>query len=177
MAYYYTQTTLFALPIYILASNQGLMYVSTDEQTDEQFFSYIKTKFNLEQAECERAVEQLEPYVKQLKQFELGQPIDHSQLSYDLRGTMFQKSVWEALLTIPYGETTTYGAIASQIGNVKAVRAVGRAIGANPILLFVPCHRVIGKDGSLTGFSSGLALKAQWLDFENKHRLKGTNDC
>jgi len=81
-------------------------------------------------------------------------------------GTPFQLSVWGALETIPYGTTTTYGAIATQVGNPKASRAVGLANNRNPIALFIPCHRVIGADGSLTGYGGGLPLKESLLALE-----------
>ena len=84
-----------------------------------------------------------------------------------LHGTPFQQSVWQALLEIPFGETVSYSTIAERIGNPKAVRAVGTAIGANPMLIIVPCHRVIGKNGSLTGFRGGLEMKAHLLNLES----------
>jgi len=82
------------------------------------------------------------------------------------RGTEFQRRVWSTLLTIPYGETRTYGQIAEQIGNPTAVRAVGAANGRNPISIIAPCHRVIGMNGNLTGFGGGLDAKA--MEFESK---------
>lgn len=81
-------------------------------------------------------------------------------------GTVFELAVWQALQKIPYGQTRCYSDIAAAIGRPTAVRAVGRAIGKNPILLFIPCHRVLGKDGSLTGFSAGLDLKRFLLKLE-----------
>jgi methylated-DNA-[protein]-cysteine S-methyltransferase len=86
----------------------------------------------------------------------------------DLKGTDFQKKVWAALLTIPFGETRTYGQIAKQIHQPKAVRAVGAANGRNPISIIAPCHRVIGSTGQLTGFAGGLKTKAQLLAFEER---------
>lgn len=83
-------------------------------------------------------------------------------LPLDLRGTPFQKEVWRALLGIPFGARTSYGAIAAEIGRPTAVRAVGGAIGRNPLLFVVPCHRVVAKNGALTGFSAGMGHK-QWL--------------
>ncbi len=85
----------------------------------------------------------------------------------DLRGTPFQRLVWEALLTIPYGETRAYSAIAAQIGRPRAIRAVGRAVGSNPISLIVPCHRVIGRNGELVGYGGGLKLKQALLALEH----------
>jgi len=82
------------------------------------------------------------------------------------RGTAFEQAVWNALLDIPYGKTSTYGAIANQIGNPKAVRAVGGAIGRNPLSIVVPCHRVIGASGKLTGYAGGLDRKVFLLRHE-----------
>lgn len=87
-------------------------------------------------------------------------------LPLSLQGTEFQVQVLQALQTIPYGETTSYGAIAKQIGRPKAVRAVGAANGRNPIPIVVPCHRVIGSSGDLTGFGGGLDTKAELLRLE-----------
>ena len=84
------------------------------------------------------------------------------ELPLSLTGTPFQQLVWNALKAIPYGTTTSYGAIANAIDRPRAVRAVGRAIGSNPIPLIIPCHRVIGAGGKLTGFSGGLDRK-RWL--------------
>lgn len=88
------------------------------------------------------------------------------ELELDFNGTAFQKQVWQALLTIPFGETRSYSQIARQIGNPKAVRAVGAANGRNPISIIAPCHRVIGASGSLTGFAGGLAAKQYLLALE-----------
>lgn len=84
----------------------------------------------------------------------------------DLQGTPFQLSVWQALMTIPYGETVSYGALAERIGRPQASRAVGAANGVNPIPIIVPCHRVIGADKSLTGFGGGLETKRWLLELE-----------
>jgi methylated-DNA-[protein]-cysteine S-methyltransferase len=84
----------------------------------------------------------------------------------DARGTHFQREVWEALLSIPFGETRTYGQIAAQVGRPSASRAVGAANGRNPISIVTPCHRVIGSSGKLTGFAGGLQAKAFLLDLE-----------
>jgi methylated-DNA-[protein]-cysteine S-methyltransferase len=81
-------------------------------------------------------------------------------------GTQFQRDVWELLLTIPYGETTTYGILAARLGNPAASRAVGSANGANPIPIIIPCHRVIGSDGAMTGFGGGIGTKHFLLDLE-----------
>ena len=104
------------------------------------------------------AVSQLTAYFEgRLKQFDLD---------LVLNGTDFQKKVWQALLTIPYGATVTYGDIAERIHNPKAFRAVGLANRCNPIPIIIPCHRVIGKNGQLTGFAGGLDIKRFLLDLE-----------
>ncbi len=96
------------------------------------------------------------------------------QWSFDLEmnlvGTPFQQSVWSQLREIPYGETISYGELAQRIGNPQASRAVGLANGRNPIAIIVPCHRVIGANGSLTGYGGGLERKTWLLDHELKHR-------
>lgn len=104
--------------------------------------------------------QQLTAYFKgKLKEFDL--PLSPE-------GTTFQRRVWEALRAIPYGETLSYGDLARRIGNPKACRAVGTANGRNPLPIVVPCHRVIGADGTLTGFGGGLPIKEQLLDHERR---------
>ena len=95
-------------------------------------------------------------------------------LKLDFKGTEFQKTVWAALLTIPFGETRSYGQIAKQINKPKAVRAVGAANGKNPISIIAPCHRVIGSTGKLTGFAGGLEAKARLLALEGKKDIQQT---
>ena len=104
------------------------------------------------------AVEQLDAYFAGERQ--------EFDLELDLVGTRFQRRVWEALLTIPYGETRSYGYIAEQIGSPSAFRAVGLANGHNPIGIIVPCHRVIGANGRLTGYGGGLERKRVLLELE-----------
>lgn len=106
-----------------------------------------------------KAEQQLNNYFAgKLKQFSL--PLDFA-------GTEFQKKVWQALMTIPFGETRSYGQIAKQIGHPKAVRAVGAANSKNPVSIIAPCHRVIGSNGQLTGFAGGLEIKAYLLKLES----------
>jgi methylated-DNA-[protein]-cysteine S-methyltransferase len=88
----------------------------------------------------------------------------------DIKGTPFQLAVWKALLDIPYGETRSYKEIAESIGRAKACRAVGMACNRNPVAIIVPCHRVIGTDGSMTGFASGVNIKEKLLELEKRHR-------
>lgn len=102
---------------------------------------------------------------RQLKDYFAGIRREFS-LPLDFAGTDFQTKVWQALLTIPYGETRSYGQIARQIGNPKAARAVGAANRKNPISIVAPCHRVIGANGAMTGFAGGLDIKVKLLSIE-----------
>lgn len=99
---------------------------------------------------------------------------ERTEFTFAMRpaGTAFQQQVWRALLTIPYGETRSYGEIAKQIGNPNGARAVGGACNANPIWIAVPCHRVIGAHGALTGYALGTGMKQTLLTLERKHRSK-----
>src|SRR5690349_19919236 len=106
---------------------------------------------------------------RQLKEYFACERREFS-LPLDMRGTRFQKDVWEALLAIPFGETRSYGELAKKLGNPTASRAVGAANGRNPISIVVPCHRVIGSSGKLTGFAGGLDVKARLLEMEGGER-------
>lgn len=107
--------------------------------------------------------ESLAGATEQLAQYFAGERT-RFELMLDYDGTRFQRSVWDALRTIPYGETTTYGALARQLE--AQPRAVGAAVGSTPIPIVIPCHRVIGSDGSLTGYGGGLPRKRALLDLE-----------
>jgi len=103
---------------------------------------------------------------------QLAAYFDGTRNDFDLplapAGTDFQQAVWRALLEVPFGATSTYGAIAQTIRRPSAVRAVGAAVGANPIGIIVPCHRIIGRDGSLTGYAGGLDRKVKLLALESR---------
>jgi methylated-DNA-[protein]-cysteine S-methyltransferase len=105
--------------------------------------------------------------IQQLREYFAGERKTFS-LALDPEGTDFQRAVWSELQRIPYGETISYKQLAERIGKPKAVRAVGAANGANPIPIIIPCHRVIGNDGSLTGFGGGLPLKKRLLELESR---------
>lgn len=109
----------------------------------------------------------LESCFSQLDDYFEGQ-LQSFDLELDLAGTVFQRQVWDSLLTIPYGHTKTYQEIAQQIDNPGSTRAVGHANAKNPVSIIVPCHRVIGSKGSLTGYAGGLWRKQWLLDHEHK---------
>jgi methylated-DNA-[protein]-cysteine S-methyltransferase len=107
---------------------------------------------------------------RQLQEYFAGRRKSFS-LKLDLQGSKFQNNVWQALLGVPFGETRSYGQLARQLGSPRAMRAVGAANGRNPISIIVPCHRVIGASGKLTGFAGGLETKAHLLELERDARL------
>ena len=138
-----------------------------DSAITDLFFEKEKAPGNcviLETPLIKRAVTQLYEY------------IDGKRRTFDLplapKGTAFQQKVWEALLTIPYGHTLSYKQIAERIGNPKACRAVGMANNKNPISIIIPCHRVIGSDGSLVGYGGGLDMKVLLLNIEKENMEK-----
>ncbi len=122
----------------------------------------LKTEWERQDAAFSEVVDQLDAY--------FSGDLTHFDLPLRPSGTVFQQQVYGALQAIPYGATTTYGAIARKIGRPRAVRAVGAANGRNPIPIIIPCHRVIGADGSLTGFGGGLEIKKFLLDLESAQR-------
>lgn len=145
------------------ATEDGLVYVDRGEESYEEFARWAAKHYPERPVIRDEA--DMQPYVQQLIEYWRGERRTFS-LPVVFHGTAFQRSVWEALRGIAYGETLAYGDIAEQIGRSKAVRAVGAAVGANPLMIVVPCHRVVGKDGSLTGFSGGLDMKKRLLEIE-----------
>ena len=113
----------------------------------------------------QRADEPFRDVAAQLEAYFAGK-LDRFDVALAPEGTPFQREVWSALTAIPYGETVTYGELARRLGRPNAFRAVGAANGSNPIPIIIPCHRVIGADGSLTGFGGGLGIKRRLLDLE-----------
>ncbi len=105
---------------------------------------------------------------KQMKDYFKGKRKEFS-VPFFYHGSEFQKSVWQILLKIPYGKTITYMNLAEKLGNPKAIRAAASAVGSNPIAIIIPCHRVIGSDGNLTGYRGGLEKKRWLIDHERKH--------
>ncbi|OBF17596.1 methylated-DNA--[protein]-cysteine S-methyltransferase [Mycobacterium sp. ACS4331] len=132
--------------------------VLTNLRMVDQTYEPDRADWELDDRAFPDAVEQLAAYFAgELREF---------NLNLEMAGTAFQRKVWNALRTIPYGETRTYGEIAQQIGAPTAFRAVGLANGHNPIAVIVPCHRVIGANGALTGFGGGIHRKSTLLELE-----------
>jgi methylated-DNA-[protein]-cysteine S-methyltransferase len=127
-----------------------------------------KINFLDEKLNDEHAPELLEHSLIELKQFFDGDRKHFTMPTY-MAGTHFQKNVWEELVKIPFGKTFSYEDIARKLGDIKVIRAAATANGRNPLCIVVPCHRVIGKDGSLTGYSGGLWRKKWLLDFEQRN--------
>lgn len=149
--------------IRIASTEEGVCKIALPEEDEEDFFRWLRTHFdpqNLieDRSKNEGVLAELESYLAgELREF---------QSPLDLRGTEFQMKVWREVKTIPYGTTCSYRDIAERIGHPRACRAVGMANRANPIPIIVPCHRVIGHDGSLRGYGGGLALKERLLRLE-----------
>ncbi len=154
-------------PILVAWTDHGLCYVGSFIETFEHFCVW-QEKY-IPQAEVVRHGGE-SVFKHQIIQYFSGKR-NQFDLSFDLKGTPFQQRVWKELTNIPYGKTVSYSHIANAINNPKAVRAVGRAIGQNPLTIVIPCHRVIGKDGTLTGFRGGLEMKKVLLELEKPGEL------
>lgn len=152
-----------ALRLCIAATPRGICYVEAGNQPLATLTEWAYKRFPESSLIEDNA--RLQPYANQLTEYLRGKRQNFS-IPLDLHGTPFQRAVWNVLREIPYGTTRSYADIATRINNRAAVRAVGGAIGANPALILVPCHRVIGKDGSLTGFRGGLDMKTKLLQLE-----------
>lgn len=148
----------------LVSSDKGLCYLGLTNE-DTPFWNRWKDKY-FSNFTLQAAPEKLTIYKSVLKAYLNGERTTCS-FSLHYNGTNFQKEVWKALQTVSYGQTTTYSEIAKQIGRPKAVRAVANAIANNPLLIVVPCHRIIGKNGSLTGFRAGLSMKKKLLALES----------
>ncbi|OBZ13964.1 methylated-DNA--[protein]-cysteine S-methyltransferase [Bacillus sp. FJAT-26390] len=149
--------------MYVAATSQGLCFVGSQNKPFEELAAWADVKFP--GSKLVRDDEKLQPYAAQLSEYLEGSRKAFT-IPFDFRGTSFQLAVWKSLCEIPYGQTQSYSDIANTIQKPAAVRAVGAAIGANPVLITVPCHRVIGKNGSLTGYRGGLEMKTQLLQLE-----------
>jgi methylated-DNA-[protein]-cysteine S-methyltransferase len=146
--------------IFIAVNERGAvarLHFLTDESAEEAA-SGLRGPVVRDARRCRHVAEQLDEYFARARR--------DFDLDVELDGTPFQKSVWRRLRRIPYGRTLSYRELARSLGNPAATRAVGRANATNPISLVVPCHRVIGADGSLTGFGGGIEIKRSLLELE-----------
>ncbi len=157
--------------LHLAATEEGLCFVGAQGQPYTELTDWASARYP--RHELARDDSRLQPYAAELAAFLLGKP-EHFALPLACRGTSFQESVWQALRAIPYGETRSYSDIARAIGKPAAVRAVGAAIGANPVLIAIPCHRVVGKNGTLTGYRGGLDMKSRLLAMESGCPLTAT---
>ncbi len=153
---------------YILGSFQGKLCLisSINGKNTKKVKDKLQIKLNAKFIQREDEI--LKETKKQLDSYFKGERKDFD-IPLLLTGTEFQKKAWEILLKIPYGKTATYKEQARLMGNEKAVRAVANANGTNPIAIIVPCHRIIGSDGSLTGYAGGMELKKRLLELESEN--------
>lgn len=145
----------------IIATARGVCWSGTPGTSREEGLGWLARHLPVAGVIEGAHVEPLRQALDQMQRYFAGEAVQFS-CPLDLRGTSFQVAVWEELYRIPYGQTRTYAHIASAIGSPRAVRAVGAANGANPVAIIVPCHRVIGSNGALTGYGGGLPMK-EWL--------------
>jgi methylated-DNA-[protein]-cysteine S-methyltransferase len=150
-------------PLYLAATAQGLCLVAFRTEPTPTELRHLK-RYGVAAPEP-GSTPVLAESVRQLGEYFAGQRRAF-ELPLDLRGTPFQRAVWDALLRIPFGESRSYSGLAQELGRPRAARAVGQAVGANPVSIIVPCHRVLGQNGSLTGYGGGLERKVAllWLE-------------
>jgi methylated-DNA-[protein]-cysteine S-methyltransferase len=152
--------------LYVAATEKGLCFIGSLNEPFEEVAQWAEK--NYPGSPLIEDAERLQSYIAELTEYLEGKRTGFTVPS-DCKGTEFQRAVWNALCEIPYGETRTYSEIAQHINKPSAVRAVGAAIGKNPVMITVPCHRVIGKNGALTGFRGGLDMKKMLLNLEQQN--------
>lgn len=145
----------------VMATERGVCWAGTPGTTAEEGLAWTRRRMSIGRVIEGEAIALLQQAMDELRRYLAGERIQFA-CQLDLHGTPFQVAVWRAVYRIPYGEVRSYAEIARAIGHAKAVRAMGAANGANPIAIIVPCHRVIGSNGALTGYGGGLPTKA-WL--------------
>lgn len=154
--------------LWAAATDKGLLYTSRSE---EDLIGEIRRRLKADFVKDPSKFQELREW---LDTFYRGDPVSYEG-AFDLRGTEFQKKVWRAIHDIPYGRLTSYGRIARDIGKPRAARAVGNAVGANPLGPVIPCHRVVWSNGGLGGFGGGLWRKRELLHLEGVlPRAEGT---
>lgn len=163
MSLYYATTDSPFGPLTLFATPAGLCRVGFPGEGRASLEAWVARWVGPESLEENPAV--LSEAVAQLREY-FSRIRREFDLPLDLRGTPFQRRVWEELQRVPYGQTIAYGELARQVGRPGAARAVGQAVGANPIPIIIPCHRVVGTDGSLVGYGGGLEIKEALLRLE-----------
>jgi O-6-methylguanine DNA methyltransferase len=158
---YWSSTASQVGTVLLMATEQGLCWTGMPGHAIDEGLDWARRWMTIERVIEGEQVESLQQGMDELRRYFAGEHVEFS-CPLDLYGTPFQLEVWHELCRIPYGETRSYGEVARAIGRPLAVRAVGAANGANPVGIIVPCHRVIGSNGSLTGYGGGLPMK-EWL--------------
>lgn len=155
-------------PVWVASTPMGLCKISLGDKGAGAFLSWLSR--HVGPGEPQEAPDVMDVATSQLEEYFSGVR-QAFELPLDVRGTTFQRAVWSQVARIPYGATATYGGIAQLVGKPRASRAVGGAVGANPLPIVIPCHRVIGAGGDLTGFGSGLSIKESLLRLEGVYPL------
>lgn len=164
---YWSEVRVGSMSLMVAETERGLCYTGAFGSSYNDMTRELAALFKNETLEWVRDDARLSAYGIELAEYGQGINVGFDG-RLDLRGTPFQIQVWHALLDIPYGVVRSYSDIAVAIGKPSAVRAVGSAIGANPVLIRVPCHRVIGKNGAITGYRGGLEMKRRLLLLEQQ---------
>ena len=163
---YFTQLSTPIKPLCVVSSDKGLaqiLFLKANESAAPQNLSqqYPDTVFIHDPIKNKVAADQLTEYFEGTRRT--------FSLPLDIGGTLFEKEVWKAIARVPYGQTSSYGDIAAFIGKPGSARAVGRAARKNPVPFIIPCHRIIGANGALTGYAGGVDVKETLLNFEKNH--------
>ncbi|MFL5656509.1 MAG: methylated-DNA--[protein]-cysteine S-methyltransferase [Ktedonobacteraceae bacterium] len=145
----------------VMATEAGVCWAGTPGTEADKGFSWLSRRFPFKDVVEGEEIAPLQQAMHELRRYFAGEYVQFA-CPLDLHGTPFQATVWQAMFRIPYGKTRSYGELAQAIGRPAAARAVGAAGGANPVAIIVPCHRVVGSNGSLTGYGGGLPTK-EWL--------------
>lgn len=165
MTLYYARLTWHQTPFILAASETALCFIGAGKTCEEDLRAFHRRYF-VDQVLVEDEV-QMATYKRAVEHYLKGNPFPIC--AYQMYGSPFQQKVWQSLVELPFGSIRTYLEIAQSIGRPEAVRAVANAIASNPLLLLIPCHRIIRKDGSLSGYRGGIALKRKLLQLERVH--------
>ena len=167
MYIYWTEMSWHDWQMFLASTDEGLCYIGSPNASFSELEAWVQKHFanytiTKENSFLKDATSAIQAYLDGEKK--------SLPLSLHITGTPFQRMVWQGMREVPYGETATYSDLAEKIGRPTAVRAVATAVGANPLLIALPCHRIIAKDGSLAGFRGGLLMKRKLLEIEEEHR-------